>query len=223
MQKLVRGVHKFQQEIFGRDADFFANLTHGQKPHTLFITCSDSRISPNLLTQTQPGEIFILRNAGNIIPPHSAASSGEAATIEYAIRVLGVQDIVVCGHSHCGAMKGLLDPQSVQDLPSVKQWLTHAEATRRIVMDNYTGRSGEDLLNVTIQENVLVQLENLRTLPSVAAGVARGKIHLYGWVYKIGTGEVFSYSPQEGQFHPLTEVQQNLAPPARQFAEALAP
>lgn len=206
MHKLVNGVHKFQKEIFGKDEKFFENLTHGQSPHTLFITCSDSRINPNLLTQTGPGELFIVRNAGNIVPPHGTGSIGEAATIEFALTGLGVRDIVVCGHSHCGAMKGLLNPASLEELPTVRQWLNHAEATRRIVRDNYKDHSAEDLVNIAIQENVLVQLENLRTLPSVAAGIASGKVQLYGWVYKIGTGEVFAYSPEAGQFLPLREV-----------------
>lgn len=222
MHQLAKGVHKFQQEIFGREAEFFENLTRGQKPHTLFITCSDSRINPNLLTQTRPGEIFIIRNAGNIIPPHGAGG-GEAATIEYALSVLGVRDIVVCGHSDCGAMKGLLDPESLQELPSVRQWLNHAEATRRIVRDNYKDRTGVDLVNVAIQENVLVQLENLRTLPVVAAGIASGKVQLYGWVYKIGTGEVFAFSPGEGQFHPLKELSPEVISTARNLANVALP
>lgn len=222
MQQLARGVHKFQQEIFGQQTAFFESLTNGQSPHTLFITCSDSRINPNLITQTRPGEIFILRNAGNIIPPHGSGGGGEAATIEYALRALGVRDIVVCGHSHCGAMKGLLDLRSLEELPATKQWLSHAEATRQIISDNYKGKAGEELLNVTIQENVLVQLENLRTLPAVAAGIASGKVQLYGWVYKIGTGEVFAYSPAEGQFLPLREVQ-HAPTTARNFLDAALP
>jgi carbonic anhydrase len=213
MQRLVRGVHKFQQEVVGKQAEFYAELAKGQRPHTLFITCSDSRISPNLLTQTAPGEIFILRNAGNIIPPHSAVIGGEAATIEYAVGLLGVTDIVVCGHSHCGAMTGLLAPGSVADLPAMRTWLGHAEATRRIVKENYANLSGEALVNVAIQENVLVQLENLRTIPVVAARLASGRLHLHGWVYKIETGEVFAYDPAEAQFQALARYQPKPAQP----------
>jgi carbonic anhydrase len=207
MQRLVRGVHKFQQEVVGKETEFFAELAKGQSPQALFITCSDSRISPNLLTQTAPGEIFILRNAGNIIPPHSATIGGEAATIEYAVGVLGVTDIVVCGHSHCGAMTGLLQPETLKDLPAIRTWLGHAEATRRIVAENYANLPEEDRLNVAIQENVLVQLENLRTLPVVAARLASGRLHLHGWVYKIETGEVFAYDPEEAQFLALAQDQ----------------
>jgi carbonic anhydrase len=213
MQRLVRGVHKFQQEVVGKQAEFYAELAKGQRPHTLFITCSDSRISPNLLTQTEPGEIFILRNAGNIIPPHSAATGGEAATIEYAVGLLGVTDIVVCGHSYCGAMTGLLEPGSVADLPAMRSWLGHAEATRCILKENYASLAGEELVNVAIQENVLVQLENLRTVPVVAARLASGRLHLHGWVYKIETGEVYAYDPTEAQFQTLAQYQPKRTPP----------
>jgi carbonic anhydrase len=207
MKRLLRGVHKFQKEIVGKQAEFYAELAKGQRPHTLFITCSDSRINPNLLTQTGPGEIFILRNAGNIIPPHGAMMGGEAATIEYAVGILGVTDIVVCGHSHCGAMTGLLEPGAMADLPAMRTWLGHAEATRRIVTENYADLTGEERTSVAIQENVLVQLENLRTIPVVAARLASGRLHLHGWVYKIETGEVYAYDPAEAQFLALARYQ----------------
>src|SRR5688572_30910631 len=129
MQKLILGLHHFQTDVFSHRREIFERLTAGQRPEALFITCSDSRINPNQLTQTGPGELFILRNAGNIVPPYGAVHGGEAATIEYAICVLKVRDIVVCGHSHCGAMSGLLDPDSIENLCSVKSWLNHAEAT----------------------------------------------------------------------------------------------
>jgi len=204
MQKLIQGLHEFQANIFSSQRELFERLTqHGQSPETLFITCSDSRINPNLITQTQPGDLFILRNAGNIIPPYGAANGGEGATIEYAVAALGVKDIIVCGHSHCGAMAGLLEPDGLTELPQVRSWLSHAEATRRIVKENYTHLANGALLTATVEENVLVQLENLRTHPVVAAGISGGRVSLHGWVYKIETGEVFSYDPQDGQFEPL--------------------
>jgi len=206
MHKLAQGVHKFQREVFGRHADLFARLADGQAPHTLFITCSDSRINPNLLTQTAPGEIFILRNAGNIVPSWGAPVGGEAATIEYAIAALGVEHIVVCGHSGCGAMQAVLDPESTKNMPAVRQWLAHAETTRRILEENYPALAPEERMNIATQENVLAQLENLRTHPAVAARVAKGALMLHGWVYKIASGEVFAYDPGEGQFRPLAEV-----------------
>lgn len=177
-------------------------MAKGQNPETLFITCSDSRIDPNLLTRSKPGELFLLRNAGNIVPPHGAAGGGEAATIEFAVAGLGVKDIIVCGHSHCGAMGGLLDPEQVEDLPAVAGWLSHAETTRRIVTENYGHLPDAEPLTAAIEENVLVRLEHPRTLPAVASRLVRGGLHLHGWVYKIETGEVFAYDPSAGQFVP---------------------
>jgi carbonic anhydrase len=207
VQKLIQGLHQFQGSIFRSQRELFERLATGQNPETLFITCSDSRINPNLITQTDPGDLFILRNAGNIIPAYGAANGGEGATIEFAVAGLGVQDIIVCGHSHCGAMKGILQPESLKDMPSVTAWLMHAEATRRIVREKYGERTGAELLTTTVEENVLVQLENLRTHPTVAAGIVRGRLKLHGWVYKIETGEVFAFDPERGQFMPIVEAQ----------------
>lgn len=204
MQKLVQGIHHFQANIFRDKQELFERLAHGQNPQALFITCSDSRINPNLITQTEPGELFILRNAGNIIPPYGAANGGEGATIEYAVSVLGVKDIILCGHSLCGAMNGLLNREQLEKFPVVLQWLSHAEATRRIMIEKYPHLTGSARLTGTVQENVLVQLENLRTHPSVAAGLARGDLKLHGWVYKFETGEVFAFDPELLQFVPLT-------------------
>lgn len=212
MQKLVKGVHQFQASIFRSQRELFERLAMGQNPETLFITCSDSRINPNLITQTQPGELFILRNAGNIIPPHGAANGGEGATIEFAVAGLGVQDIIVCGHSHCGAMEGLLQPDSLRDMPTVAAWLMHAESTRRIMRDKYGERTGAERLTTTVEENVLVQIENLRTHPAVAVGIARGRLKLHGWVYKIESGEVFAFDPERGQFAPVVEAQPGPVP-----------
>ena len=206
MQKLIDGIHHFQQSIFGSQQELFKRLAHGRSPETLFITCSDSRISPNLITQTEPGELFILRNAGNIVPPHGASNGGEAATIEFAVAALGVRDIIICGHSHCGAMKGLLDETLVADTPAVRQWLTHADAARRTVQQNYADLEGASLISACVQENVLTQLENLRTHPAVAARLARGQLNLHGWVYKIETGQVFAYDPTLEQFAALTHA-----------------
>ncbi|HLF98505.1 MAG TPA: carbonic anhydrase [Methylococcaceae bacterium] len=217
MQKLIQGLHHFQTTLFGSQRELFEHLAKGQSPEVLFITCSDSRIAPNLLTQSEPGELFVLRNAGNIVPPYGAVQGGEAATIEFAVAGLGVKDIIVCGHSHCGAMKGLLEPPPCRDFPALTQWLSHAESTRRIVRDKYGEREGPSLLNVTIQENVLAQMENLRTHPVVASGLAQGKLKLHGWVYKIETGEVFGYDPASSQFRTLTEQRPLLSAPERKF------
>jgi carbonic anhydrase len=204
MFKIVKGVHHFRRTVFAGQRELFEGLTRGpQAPLALFITCSDSRINPNLLTQTEPGELFILRNAGNIIPPHGVAG-GEGATIEYAVAVLGIRDVIVCGHSHCGAVQALLGRgEDQRDLPAVRAWFAHAEATRRIVAAA-TGRlDPAELYRLGTEQNVLVQLDNLRTHPAVAAGLSRGQLRLYGWVYVIETGEVLSYDPALGRFAPL--------------------
>jgi carbonic anhydrase len=217
MQKLVRGVHEFQSSIFSEQKELFERLAGGQTPEALFITCSDSRINPNLLTQTQPGELFILRNAGNIVPPWGEANGGEAATVEYAVRVLDVRDIIICGHTHCGAMAGLLSPEAIRESPAVRQWLKHADATLKIIRDKYSDEAGEELLTDTIKENVLCQIENLRTHPCVAAGIARETLKLHGWIYQFETGDVFAYDPRERKFQPLASL------PAEQLGVLDAP
>jgi carbonic anhydrase len=209
IQRLVEGIHHFQANAFRSQRELFEHLAHGQSPDTLFITCSDSRIDPNLITRTRPGELFIMRNAGNIIPRfgEASASGGEAPTIEFAVVALGVRDVVVCGHSQCGAVKGLLHPDKLIHLPTVAAWLYHAEATRRIMFEKYQHCTPAELLTATIEENVLVQLENLATHPAVAEAIRKGKLNLHGWVYDIQTGEVFAYDPGAGQFVPIGSVQ----------------
>jgi len=203
MQKLIEGLHHFQQNVFGTQQELFESLSRGQAPETLFITCSDSRINPNLLTQTAPGELFILRNAGNLVPPYSANTSGEAATIEFAVQGLAIKDVIICGHSHCGAMEGLLRPPNQEEFPALTRWLENAQVTRRVVRDLYKNRPESELLDIAVQENVLAQMENLRTHPSVASALALGKIRIHGWVYKIETGEVFGYNSKLGQFQSI--------------------
>lgn len=207
MQKLVQGIHHFQDNLFSPQRELFERLAQGQHPDALFITCSDSRINPNLITHTQPGELFILRNAGNIVPAHGTAVGGEEATIEFAVVGLGIKDIIVCGHSHCGAVNALLAPEGIREtMPAMFAWLGHAEPARRIVQENYPILDDEKRLNVAIQENVLVQLENLRTHPAVAAALARNALKLHGWVYKFETGQVFAYDPQDGHYLEVSQA-----------------
>ncbi len=204
MEALVRGIHHFQTTGFNENKDLFKLLSEGQKPDTLLITCSDSRISVEMLLQTKPGDLFILRNAGNIIPAFGAAHGGEAATIEYAIKALGVAHIVIMGHSNCGAMKGLLHREDLGTMPLVKEWLEHASATYEVVKDCYGDLEGKELLNATIKENVLVQIDNLRTYPVVAARLAKGLLTLHGWIYDIETGTILAFDPNESHFSPIT-------------------
>ena len=205
MEKLIKGIHRFQSDVFARNLDFYRKLADGQTPQALFITCSDSRVVPDLICQTDPGELFVLRNAGNIVPPFTPGSPcGEAATIEYAIKGLAIRDIVVCGHTRCGAMQAVRTPESTTGMPRVRQWLEHAQAGVEIVCTCYHHLPAESQAKVLIQENVLVQLEHLRTHPSVAAALASGELRLHAWVYKMETGEVFAYDAAAGQFTPLT-------------------
>lgn len=204
MQKLVHGIHLFRNGEFRSKRELFRSLAQGQKPAALFITCSDSRINPNLLTQTDPGDLFVLRNAGNIIPAAPTACGGEIATIEFAIVALGIRDVIVCGHSDCGAMKGLMDPDAMSpDMPSVTAWLEHARRTAEIIDSEYGHLTGQEKLMATIEENVLVQIENLKSHPFIEERLARGDLNLHGWVYKFATGEVFNYDAECGQFAPL--------------------
>ena len=206
MQKLVTGIHQFQRQIRQTRPELLERNAAGQEPMALFITCSDSRVVPSLMTQTDPGDLFMLQTAGNIIPPYGAVMGGEAATIEYAVAALKVRDIIVCGHSLCGAMTALIHPEQVEGLPAVRSLLSHAESTRRIMTENYPHITDTaDRLTATVQENVLVQLENLRTHPTVAAALSRGALGLHGWVYKVQTAEVFAYHSGQQQFLPLED------------------
>ena len=206
MQTLVEGIHHFQQHVFPSKLRLFKRLAKGQQPIALLIICSDSRINPNLITHTEPGELFIIRNVGNMVPPYGAGNNGEAAAIEYAVSELGVKDIVVCGHTHCGAMTAILEPRRSDRLPALRRWLRHGQATARIIGENYAHLRGQALLNATAQENVLVQLQHLATHPAVAVRLARHDLNLHGWMYKIETGHVFRYAPDENQFVPIEHV-----------------
>ncbi|HEY9893976.1 MAG TPA: carbonic anhydrase [Candidatus Sericytochromatia bacterium] len=206
MKKLVRGLREFRANYFSTHRELFEQLSHKQKPRVLFITCSDSRIDPTLITQAAPGELFVIRNAGNIIPPFGATNGGEGATVEYAIHALGIEQIVVCGHSHCGAMKGMLQLGTLEEeMPLVYDWLRHAEATRRLVMENYGEYEGEELLEVAIAENVLTQIDNLRTYPVIHSRLYQGRLKIYGWIYHIESGEVFAYDAADHTYVPLPQ------------------
>jgi carbonic anhydrase len=202
MRQLLHGVRIFQHRVFPACRSQFEQLAKGQAPSTLFITCSDSRIVPELVTQTEPGELFVLRNAGNLVPPYDdTAPSGEAATIEFAIEVLKVRDVIVCGHSDCGAIKGLLSPDTLATLPLVKNWLQHAEKTREAMSHlRMPGDPGEAFLTSAIETNVKVQLAHLRTYPCVQEAEARGELSLHGWFYRFETGDVNALDGETGAF-----------------------
>lgn len=202
---LVQGLNAFHNDYFTNHRELFERLSTGQSPEVLFITCSDSRIDPCLITQAQPGELFVMRNVGNIIPSYGAASSAEAAGIEYAVQGLGIRDIIVCGHSHCGAMKGLLQLGTLSEqMPLVYDWLKrHGEATRRLVLDNYAGTEASKLWKIAIEQNVLTQIENLETYPAIRSKLHSGQLNLHAWIYEIESGMVFAYNAALRKFSPM--------------------
>lgn len=203
MHKLHHGLHQFRTEIHEPNEEFFGALAKGQNPDVLFITCSDSRVVPNLLTQTDPGQLFTIRNAGNIVPVHGDYVSGEEATIEFALEALNIKNIVVCGHTKCGAMTGVLKPEILATMPSVEKWLAGASKSKKIVEEHYPDLDFDGQHSVIVQENVLMQLENVRLLPCVARRIWKREIELHGWVYDIETGDVFIYDPIEEEFLPI--------------------
>ncbi|GAB5499400.1 MAG: carbonic anhydrase [Pseudohongiellaceae bacterium] len=204
MEKMIAGVAKFQNSSFEERKKLFSELANGQSPEVLFITCSDSRIDPNMVTQTEPGELFIIRNAGNIVPPHSRQAGGVTASIEFAVAALGVKHIVVCGHTDCGAMKGALNPGALTDLPHVQNWLDNSRAAVDVVKAKYGQATHEELDKVT-EENILLQIQHLRTHPVVAAKVSTGEVDMHGWVYDIKHGTVTAYDETRNDFVPIEE------------------
>jgi len=208
MEKILRGLQHFQTNVFPKNAEEFQRLAKKQqRPIALLITCSDSRINPNMVTQTDPGDLFLLRNAGNIIPPFGSSTGGEAATVDYAVSVLGIKHIIVCGHSHCGAMQALLRSRQEKLSSAVSNWFQNAESTRRIIEEKFADLEGEELHERAAEQNVLVQLANLQTHPSVAAALATGAMALHGWYYRIETGETRYYSPGARRFLSLVDNQ----------------
>ncbi len=210
MEQIVKGILKFKQDIYPERKDLFGVLADmGQSPEVLFITCSDSRIDPNLLTGSSPGDLFICRNAGNIIPPHSNETGGMTASIEYAVAVLGVRHVIVCGHTDCGAIKGALDLSALKGLPHVKEWLGHCRSAMEIVRErnDIPGDQCVDAahLNEAIEQNVLQQVQHLRTHPVVAAKLATDKLSVHGWVYDIKSGSIRCCGLHDESFQDFSE------------------
>ncbi len=201
MEKLIKGVQKFQQQVFEDNKTRFKELATEQNPDLMFITCADSRIDPHLITQTKPGDLFVCRNAGNIVPPYTYAIDGITASIEYAVTVLGVKDIVLCGHSDCGAMKGALAMDTLSAVPNVKDWLRFAvPAVEKLSQGNV-----KPDLESLIEENVLLQLQNLKSHPAVATKLDAGELNLHAWVYDIGSGDVCCSHPDKRHYQAISE------------------
>jgi len=204
MKNLIDGFLHFKHHIFPREQHLFRQLGARQNPQALFITCADSRIVPTLITQSRPGDLFVCRTIGNQIPLHGTpGDGGVGSAVEYALEALDVRDIIVCGHSDCGAMKAVLYPEKTAALPTTKAWLKQAEAARATVIGNYPDAADDVLLHVLTEENILAQIRNLTMHPSVAARLARGQLDLHGWFYYIHSGEITSYDKDRKRFRPL--------------------
>ncbi|MBV9223577.1 MAG: carbonic anhydrase [Acidobacteriaceae bacterium] len=203
-ERLLDGVRKFRKEIFPRRREVYEQvIEEGQEPHTLFITCADSRIDPELITQSGPGDIFVARNIGNIVPAYGEVLGSISAVIEYAVSALEVDQVVICGHSDCGAMKGLRQQETLSKLPVVQRWLQNAQAALRITEALSPETGGPEFLHRLIEQNVILQVNHLRTHPSVAGRIAQGNLAVYGWLYDIAAGTVSAYNEATGHFEEV--------------------
>jgi len=211
MQQLIEGYAKFRSSVFPTQSGLFEKLAKGQQPQALFICCSDSRVVPEVVMQCEPGTLFPCRSVGNLVPPSTETSSGVAATIEYAIRVLRIPDIVVCGHSDCGAMKGILESDQIESLPAVRSYLQHAGPSSRWLtrlLKDSTGFSFEQRLRLLTEANVIAQIHNLRSHPAVHDALHHNTVRIHGWVYDIGTGGIQQFDVEQGSFRPLLAEEQ---------------
>ncbi len=210
MERLIEGVHKFRSDQFGNYRKLFRKLSQeGQNPHTLFITCSDSRVLAELITQSKPGDLFVVKNVGNIVPPASAKgdTNSTAAAIEFAVENLRVSDIVICGHSQCGAISALLGETSVgKSTPHLRDWLHLAEPVLGTMKKEYAHlKTATERSTAAAVENVLFGLENLHSYHCVQERLMDGSLRLHGWFFEIATAELFAYDPELLQFQPLVQ------------------
>lgn len=201
MDDIRHGVLTFQRHVFPQHKKLFQRLALGQTPKALFITCADSRVDPTLITHSQPGQLFVDRNPGNFLPPYHGENASEAAGIEYALKALNIPNIIICGHTDCGAMKAVWHPEKANELPAVKRWLTNGKDARKQVMAKKLPED-QQLAAIT-QRNVVVQLEHLKTYPAVRERLKAGKLKIAGWVYDIEHGKVLEYQPETDSFSVL--------------------
>ncbi|RLS37148.1 MAG: carbonic anhydrase [Planctomycetota bacterium] len=206
MTRIIQGFMQFRKDVLPEKETLIRSLANGQSPQALFITCSDSRLNPNLLTQTEPGDLFIIRNAGNIVPPHTCGATGETATIEYAVQHLKVRDIFVCGHTHCGAMGGLLKPEALSGLPLVRGWLSHAESLRDWINGEGSRMSASQRLARLVELNTLLQTEHVRAQPTVKNALEKGTLRLHSWVYRLEDGMVQAFDQTKNSFVALEDA-----------------
>jgi carbonic anhydrase len=210
MQQLLDGVHRFQQREFGKYKQIFRRLSReGQKPHTLFITCADSRVVAELITQSKPGDLFVIKNVGNIVPPPEPDGgwNSTGAGIEFAVELLGVSDLVVCGHSHCGAISALMQADGgPAELKHLRHWISLARPVREVIERNYNHLKTEaERIRAAEEENVLFSIDRLHGYPSVSKKLQDGSLRLHAWFFEIATAELFAYDPEQRQFQQITE------------------
>ncbi|MXV44065.1 carbonic anhydrase [Saccharibacter sp. 17.LH.SD] len=218
--ELLEGVQTFEKDVYPENVNLFESLAYDQTPPTLFITCADSRISPSMITQTEPGELFLIRNVGNIVPAYGEMIGAVSSAIEYAVGALKVKNIVVCGHSNCGAMNALLDLNSpkLEKMPTVKRWLRNSEAAYAAMRGLKAEDAGPADIKSLAESNVLLQLTHLRTHPVVAGALARGELTIQGWYYDIKKGEILVLDEQSRASRPVSDVIAELKKTAKKNA-----
>lgn len=206
LEHVLERAARFRGQVFPAQSALYERLaSHGQSPKALMISCADSRVVPELITQAAPGDLFVCRNAGNIVPPFSTANGGVSSAVEYAVVALGVRDIVVCGHSDCGAMKAFSNPDALNQMPNVAAWLRHAHAAHSVVCAAYHGLDDKAATRALALENVVVQLNHLKTHPSVASAMAKGELALHGWFFEIESGQILAFDGGTERFVTVEE------------------
>lgn len=205
LERLLSGVRHFCKNEYPHRQEAYDQVTReGQRPHTLFVTCADSRIDPELITQSGPGDIFVARNIGNMVPAYGEMMGGISAVVEYAVSALEVDQVVVCGHADCGAMRGLLNQEALGGMPAVQNWLQNAQAALSIADALYSRDDQARFLDELTRQNVLLQVSHIKTHPSVAGRAAQGRLAVYGWIYDFRSGRVLMYDEDTKQFVPIT-------------------
>jgi carbonic anhydrase len=203
LSKITEGVAKFQSEIYPAQRSRFESLRKGQQPLALFIACADSRVVPSLITQTEPGEVFVERNPGNLVPRYSEFVGGVSASIEYAMLVLKVPLVILCGHTDCGVMKAVADPQQAEGMPGLQRWMQHALLARERLLCDHPDVPAGDKIRLLAEYNVLAQMENLKTHPAIVSRLESNEVEIHGWLYDIADGSVREANPKTRQFELL--------------------
>lgn len=216
LKQIIDGYMHFHEVVYPQQEELFRKLAFEQMPKAMFITCADARVVPELITQTSPGDLFVTRNVGNVVPPYGQMLGGVSTAIEYAVVALGVKHLIICGHSDCGAMKAVLDPSQLKDMPTVRAWLQHSEVAKIVVQEN-CGHANESTLGILTEENVVAQLGHLSTHPSVASRLARGDLFIHGWVYDIETSQIRAYDTERGEFRRIGDGPLPMATPKPRY------